>query len=401
MDRLKNIQLQKSKPKEKEYNLSDGAGLSLRIKPNGSKLWLFNYYRPITKKRANISFGSYPDVTLAQAREKRREARALLAEFIDPQDHKSEQLRELKNEYENKLEKVARSWLALKKPKITPDYYDDILRSLEIHIFPMMGRIPINKITAPRTIEILTKAGEKRELIKRLSQRLNQIMQYAVNTGMIDNNPLQGVRHAFESPEVKNNPTLRPEQLPQLMRSINFASIRQTTRCLIEWQLHTMTRPGEAAGTRWDEIDTKKAIWHIPAERMKKRRDHTIPLTKQTLGLLEHMRQFSGNSPFVFPANTSHRKPANASTVNMALKRMGYSGRLTAHGMRSIASTTLNEEGFNPDVIEAALAHVDTNETRRAYNRAEYLEKRRELQAWWSNYIEQAATGNYSLAAGF
>ncbi len=401
MNRLKNIQISKAKPREKEYSLSDGSGLFLRIKPNGSKMWLFNYDRPITKKRANISFGTYPEVSLAQARDKRQEARSLLSDHIDPQEHKAEKLNKLKNEHENTPEKVTHIWLDLKRAKITEDYHDDISRSLENHILPHIGKTPISRVTAPGTIEVLKKAGEKKELVKRLSQRLNEIMQYAVNTGMIDHNPLQGIRHAFEAPIVKNNPTLKPEQLPELMRSISQASIRKTTRCLIEWQLHTMTRPGEAAGTRWDEIDIEKAIWHIPAERMKKRRDHVIPLTKQTISLLEYMKQFSANSPYVFPSNTNHHKPANASTVNMALKRMGYGGRLTAHGMRSIASTTLNEEGFNPDVNEAALAHVDKNETRRAYNRAEYLKKRRKLQIWWSDYIERAATGNYSLAAGF
>lgn len=264
-----------------------------------------------------------------------------------------------------------------------------------------MGALPLHKVTAPKTIEVLKPIAAKGQLetVKRLSQRLNEIMVFAVNTGLLEANPLTGIKKAFPSPKKNHYPTLKPDQLPELMRALTTANIKITTRCVIEWQLHTMVRPSEAAGTRWAEIDLKSGQWNIPAERMKKARAHTVPLSEQAQALLEVMRPISGHLEHVFPADRQQGKAINEQTANMALKRMGFENRLVAHGMRALASTTLNEQGFDADVIEAALAHVDSNEVRKAYNRAEYIERRRVLMAWWSEHIEQAATGNMSLSS--
>ncbi len=400
---LTNTEVKQAKPRDKEYLLVDGDGLSLRIKPTGSKTWVFNYYRPYTKKRANLSFGIYPDVSLAQARERRREARQLVAQEIDPKQHRDEQNSAHQQSASSTLETITREWFKLKSAKVTLAYADDIIRSLENHIFPNLGKLPISKITAPLTIESLKPLANtgKLEMVKRISQRLNEVMIYAVNTGIIHSNPLAGIRHAFETPTVANNPTLKPDQLPELMTALSRANIRIVTRCLIEWQLHTMTRPTEAAGARWDEINLEDRLWIIPAERMKKRKEHVIPLTPQTLVLLDAIRPISGNSPYLFPSDINPRKHASSSTANMALKqRMGFKARLTAHSMRALASTTLNEQAFDVDVIESALAHTDKNHIRATYNRAQYIERRRKMMAWWSNHIEQAASGNLSLAAG-
>ena len=255
-------------------------------------------------------------------------------------------------------------------------------------------------LTARQVISTIQPIAAKGSLetVKRLCQRLNEIMTYSVNTGLLKANPLSGISQAFQAPEKKNMPSLAPEELPELMRILSTARIKLTTRCLIEWQLHTMTRPSEAAGARWAEIDKIKALWTIPAERMKKGKPHTVPLTSQCIKLLEVMRPISGSRDFVFPADRDFLTHTNEQTANAALKRMGFGGRLVAHGLRALASTTLNEEGFNPDVIEAALAHVHGNEVRRAYNRAKYLEQRREMMVWWSNYIERAAIGSLSLS---
>lgn len=182
------------------------------------------------------------------------------------------------------------------------------------------------------------------------------------------------------------------------MRTVAQAPIRRMTRCLIEWQLHTMTRPSEAAGTRWDEIDVDAKVWVIPAHRMKKRREHRIPLTEAMLGILTVVKSLSARSEYVFPAERNLMAPYNSQTVNMALKRMGFKSRLVSHGMRSLASTALNEQGFNRDWIEAALAHVDTNQVRSAYNRTDYLEQRREMMQWWSSFILASAVGSLSIA---
>jgi len=397
---LTNTEVKQAKPKEKVYTLSDGAGLQLRVKPNGSKLWLFDYKTPYTKKRTCLSFGSYPELSIADARKERVAARELLAQNIDPKEHRDEITRTVQQAHTNTLEHIASQWLEVKKGGVSADHAEDTWRSLELHIFPTLGKVPIQKLTAIKTIEVIKPIAAKGSLetVKRLCQRLNEIMVFALNTGILSSNPLAGINKAFHSPKKQHLPTLKPEQLPILMKALSMASIKLTTRCLIEWQLHTMVRPSEAAGTRWDEIDSENVIWTIPAERMKQKKSHIVPLTQQSLALLEMMKPISSRSEFVFPSDRNYKKHSHPQTANTALKRMGFANQLVAHGLRSLASTALNEEGFDPDIIEAALAHVGKNEVRNAYNRAEYIERRKPIMSWWSEQIENAARGSISLA---
>lgn len=389
---LNDTQIKQAKPKDKEYNLADGGGLMLRVKPNGTKLWIFNYSRPYTKKRANISFGPYPSLTLIKARKKRDDAQALLAQDIDPKSHRDETAKAERQQHAQILEEVAKRWLEVKRSKVSDDHADDIWRSLELHIFPSLGKIPIHKINAPDTIDAIRpiEAKGSLETVKRICQRLNEIMTHAVNTGIIHHNPLTGIKAAFSNPEKKHLPTIKEDALPDFLKALTNASINKTTRHLIEWQLHTMVRPSEAAGTRWDELDLNTGVWNIPAQRMKKKRPHTVPLSPQAIAILETMRPISGHRDHVFPSHRNPRNHTHPYTANMAIKRMGYGGKLVAHGLRSLASTTLNEQGFNHDIVEAALAHVDPNGTRAAYNHAKYIERRRTMMEWWSNFIERA-----------
>jgi integrase len=397
---LTNTEVKQAKPKEKVYTLSDGGGLQLRVKPNGSKLWLFDYFKPYTKKRTSLSFGSYPALSIADARNKREDARALLAKDIDPKDHRDETNRLIEEAHNNTLEHIAAQWLEVKKSKVSANHALDTWRSLEGHIFPNLGKVPIHKITAVKAIDTIKPIAAKGHLetVKRLCQRLNEIMVYAANTGLITANPLSGIGKAFQTPVKQHLPTLKPEQLPTLMAALSMASIKITTRCLIEWQLHTMVRPSEAAGTRWDEIDFENALWNIPAERMKKKKTHIVPLSSQSLELLNLMKPISSRSEYVFPSDRNLRTHTNAQTTNMALKRMGFEKQLVAHGLRALASTTLNEQGFDGDIIESALAHIGDNEVRNAYNRSEYIKRRIPMMNWWSEHIEKAANGNMSLS---
>ncbi|MAB61983.1 MAG: integrase [Pseudoalteromonas sp.] len=396
---LTNTEVQQAKPTDKEYILSDGEGLRLRVKPNGSKLWIFNYIKPATKKRANISFGVYPDLSLKEARIKRKEAREMLALDIDPAIHRAETKNKEKEEHENTLIHVAEQWFRVKKISISADYAQDIWRSLEKHIFPEIGKAPISRLRAPMVINVIRpiEAKGSLETVKRIIQRLNEIMIFAVNSGTIDSNPLAGIGKVFQAPQKQNMPSIPPSELPVFISKVANASIKLTTRCLIEWQLHTMVRPGEAAGTRWDEINFDSEIWSIPAGRMKKKRPHVVPLTKQALKLLEVMRPISGHREYVFPSDRNPKTHANPYSANVALKRMGFHKKLVAHGLRSIASTALNEHGFDPDIIESALAHVDRNQVRAAYNRTDYLERRKKMMAWWSSHIEESGKGNLTL----
>lgn len=397
---LTNTEVSQAKQKGTIYTLSDGGGLQLRVKPNGSKVWLLDYRRPYTKARTSLSFGAYPSISLAAARVKRDEARALLAQDIDPQEYRDECAREHEAAHNNTLKSIASQWLEIKKTTVTPEHAEDTWRSLQLHIFPTLGKIPIYKITAVKVIEAITPIAAKGNLetVKRLCQRLNEVMTYAVNSGVVAANPLTGIGKAFQTPTKRHQPTLTPAQLPALMKALSVASIKLTTRCLIEWQLHTMVRPGEAAGTRWVEIDLTKNVWAIPAERMKKNKPHTVPLSPQAVQLLELIKPISGRSKFVFPSDRNTRRHAHPQTANTALKRMGFDKTLVAHGMRALASTTLNDQGFDPEVIEAALAHSGKDEVRNAYNRAEYVARRIPMMNWWSERIEKAATGNMSLA---
>ena len=387
---LTNTEVKQAKPKEKIYKLGDGDGLQLRVKPSGSKTWLFDYVKPQSKKRSSIGLGSYPAISLADARKRRDSAREMVAKGIDPKEHKEQVQRRERDLSENTFEKVTSDWFNVKKHEVTPDYAEDIWRSLELHIMPRLGKQPISKINAPETIETLKPVAAKGNLetVRRVCQRLNEVMNFAVNTGLAQANPLYGIKSAFSKPKKDLMPSIQPEELPELMEALNYASIKLVTRCLIEWQLHTMVRPSEAVGARWSEIDFDELIWHIPAERMKKDREHHVPLTPQTIKILNRLKPISGNREFIFPADRNPKVHMNAQTANAALKRMGFQKRLVAHGMRALASTTLNEKGFDPDVIEAALAHVDKNQVRRAYNRADYLERRREMMEWWSFHIE-------------
>lgn len=392
---LTNAKVQQSKPRDKEYNLFDGNGLMLRVKPNGSRLWIFNYLRPFTKKRMNISFGIYPAVTLAAARTKRAAARELLAQSIDPKEHRDTHASEQRGQLTSTLTKVAQSWYALKANKVTPKTGQRIWASIENHLLSDLGKYPISKLTAPITIEVLQPIASNGglELVRRLCQRLNEIMNHAVNVGLIDVNSLSGIKSAFDTPTSQHMPTLKPEQLPELMRALNSDDIKIVTKCLIEFQLHTMTRPVEAATARWDEINLGEKLWTIPADKMKMKREHSIPLTEQAIYLLERLKPISGHREYVFPANNSPQRHTSSETANLALKRMGFKNRLVSHGLRALASSTLNEQGFDPDIIERALSHVDKNEVRRAYNRAEYLERRRIMMIFWSEHIEEATHG--------
>jgi len=392
---LTNTEIKQAKPKDKDYPLSDGHGLQLRVKSNGSKLWLFNYYRPYTKKRANLSLGRYPDVTLAQARVKTKEARELVAQDIDPQAHKQEVNSKQQEAISNTFGVVANKWLLLKREQVKTETAEKAWSTLNKHVLPGLANIPVNQIKPKTILSILNPVAAKGSLetVKRLCRNINEVMRLAVALGLIEVNYLTDITKTFPAPKKSNMPTIKPEQLPELMASLRDANLMRTTRHLVAWQLHTMTRPTEAVTAKWADIDLDKKIWVIPAERMKMGKAHTIPLTPQVIVILENLRAMNGQREYIFAGHKNPSTHASESGVNMALKRMGFKGRLVAHGMRSLASTTLNEQGFDPDVIEAALSHVDKNEIRRAYNHAEYIERRRIMMGWWSDRIEEASTG--------
>ena len=357
---LTNNEILKAKPREKDFTLHDGDGLFLLVKTSGKKLWRFRYQRPVSSSRTNLSLGSYPALTLAAARQIRDQHLATLAQGMDPQLLQEQASEQRQIELDSIFSTVAANWFQIKSRSVTEDYAKDIWRSLDKDVFPEIGNMPVQEIKARTIVEALEpiKARGALETVRRLVQRVNEIMIYAVNTGLIDANPVSGVGMAFEKPKKQNMPTLRPEELPKLMRSLVMSNLSVP-------------------------IDINAKLWTIPAERMKAKREHIVPLSSKALDVLHVMKPISSHREFIFPSRCDPKQPMNSQTANAALKRIGYGGKLVAHGMRSIASTAMNEFGFNADVIEAALAHIDKNEVRRAYNRSVYLTQREELMEWW------------------
>ncbi|MCK3656560.1 hypothetical protein A4G19_12655 [Pasteurellaceae bacterium Macca] len=365
------------------------------MKATGAKLWRFNYCKPFTKKRTEISLGRFPEVSLKQARDKRAEYRALLAENIDPQTHRQQE--KLKAKIPTLFE-MAQQWYKLKETQIKPNTLNGYWRMLNNHLFPKSGYIPINEILPP-IIKTILQPLEKRKAtltIHRILSLLNEIMSFAINSGLIETNRCISLSKTFTQHKRQHLATIRPEELPDFLNVLHNYKALGRVKTLILWQLLTMTRPSEAAGAKWAEIDLTAKTWTIPASRMKMGKEHIIPLSTQAISLLRFEWQFSHNSSYVFPSIKRKNKPPSSRTQGQAISATVFRNRLTAHGLRSIASTYLNEYEpmINSDVIEACLSHVIGSQVRRAYNRSNYLEHRKPVMQLWGDYVEQCAPPN-------
>ncbi|HCQ0109759.1 integrase domain-containing protein [Citrobacter braakii] len=394
--KLTDTEIKSTKPADKEINLFDGDGLILRIAPltkGGKKNWYFRYAVPVSKKRTKMSLGTYPHLTLARARTLRDEYLSLLANGIDPQVHNSNKANALKNATEHTLQAVARKWLdeKVKTSGISQDHAEDIWRSLERNIFPGLGNVPVNEIR-PKLLKQHLDPIEQRgvlETLRRIISRLNEIFRYAATEELIEFNPADNLGQRFSKPKKQNMPALPPSELPRFLTMLNNASVRMETRLLIEWQLLTWVRPGEAVRARWSDIDMETCMWNIPAEFMKMKKPHKVPLSKGALRVLDSMKAINGHREWVFPSIKAPLNHMHEQTANADIIRMGFGGELVAHGMRSIARTATKESGkFRTDVLEAALAHSKKDEIIAAYNRAEYLVERVVLMQWWSDFVE-------------
>lgn len=394
--KLTDTEIKSTKPSDKETNLFDGDGLMLRIAPlssGGKKNWYFRYAVPVTKKRTKVCLGTYPHLTLARARALRDEYLSLLANGIDPQVHINDKANALKSATEHTLQAVARKWLdeKVKTSGISKDHAEDIWRSLERNIFPGLGNVPINEIR-PKLLKQHLDPIEQRgilETLRRVISRLNEIFRWAATEELIEFNPADNLGQRFSKPKKQNMPALPPSELPRFLVALNNASVRLETRLLIEWQLLTWVRPGEAVRARWSDIDMDNHMWNIPAEFMKMKKPHKVPLSKGAIRVLNTMGSISGHREWIFPSIKAPLNHMHEQTANAAIIRMGFGGELVAHGMRSIARTAAEESGkFRTEVLEAALAHSKKDEIIAAYNRAEYISEREKLMQWWSNYIQ-------------
>ena len=391
----------------RESTLGDGEGLYLKATPNLSntkiphKTWIFRYKSPTLNKRRTKGLGSYPSVSLKQAREKREACLRVLRQGLDPNDKNALSIESLT------VRQVSWAWFTDKKrPEVTLDYADDIWRSFELHVFPKLGDVPICNIRANDVYEkllYLQQSGSL-ETLRRLCSRLRDVMSYAVSRGLIEHNCLYDLSKSYTAPRVTPLPTIRPDELGQFLKDLANVQIQFTTRCQIEWLMLTIVRPAEAAAAEWEEINFDKKIWTIPGSRMKNSKkavrtdlgDHLVPLSTHCLKLLEIMRPISGHRRYIFPGQRTPNNPMSSQSANMVIKRMGYKGRFVSHGFRKLASTYLNERGFSGDHIEKSLAHKDKNAIRAIYNQAEYIEPRRLIMQAWADFIETSAKGKYT-----
>jgi integrase len=385
---LTDLAIKQAKPQDKIYYLKDGGSLFLEVTPAGGKNWRFRYR--FNGKAGVLSPGKYPAVSLAEARERAAEARRLLADGISPGEAKKEAKLAAQVASASAFEVIAIEWHEKQLPRWTAGHAARIMDSLVKDVFPHLGRINVAELTAPKILACVQKV-EKRGAVEtagRVLQRINAVLRYAIQTGRTDRNPANDVVGALTAQKVQHMPALPRAELPEFYRRLAAANLYQPTRIAMHLLVLTFVRPGELRAARWEEFDIERAEWRIPAERMKMRQPHIVPLSRQALTLLATLQPLTGRGALLFPAMTDHAKPMSENTLSYAMGRMGYQGVATPHGFRALASTTLNEEGFDPDVIERQLAHAERNKVRAAYHRAEYLDERRKMMQWWADFLD-------------
>ncbi|UPK79884.1 tyrosine-type recombinase/integrase [Proteus vulgaris] len=384
---LTDIQIRKANPKEKPYTLNDGNGLSLLIEPNGSKGWRFRYR--FAGKPKMISLGVYGQVTLAEARKKRDEAKKQLAENINPSDARKSEKIALRYATENTFYAVAMEWHSSKCSTWSDGYASEILRCFENDIFPYIGKRPIDQIAPLELLAVLQKI-EKRgalEQANKIRRRCGEVFRYAVITGRVKYNPAPDLAGAINKPETKHFPFLREDEIPDFVKALNNYQGSKITKYATQLLMLTGVRTVELRLAEWSEFDFDNVIWEIPKERMKKRRPHLVPLSPQVIAILNELKVITGYYPLLFPGRNDVRKPISEASINKVIEKIGYKGRLTGHGFRHMMSTILHENGFDSAWIELQLAHVDKNSIRGIYNHALYLENRKNMLKWYSSNI--------------
>ena len=389
---LSDAKVRNAKPRAKAYKIADGEGLFLLIMPSGSKYWRLKYF--FAGKEKLLALGVYPEIGLAEARERRAQARKVLAAGNDPGEAKKEAKRLVILKSANSFEVVAREWFEKRKHEWASTSAHTMLFRLENHILPKLGKRPIADITAPevlamiRVVEGQGHAGNWRGVIMQIC---GQIFMYAIATGRAERNPVPDLRGALKTPVAKHHSFLNASELPEYLKKLNAYDGNLQTKLALRFLLLTFVRTIELRGAQWKEIDWEKAEWRIPAERMKMKELHIVPLSSQAIAVLRELEKLSGNRQYVFPNEQNPATFMSENTMLYALYRMGYHSRTTGHGFRSTASTILNEHDFRADVIERQLAHDERNTVRAAYNHAQYLPERRKMMQWWADYLDRVA----------
>ncbi len=394
--KLTNTAALKAKPEAKPYKMADGGGMYLEVMPNGSKYWRLKYR--VAGKEKRLALGVYPDVSLKDARARRDEARKLLANGDDPGAVKQAQKRQAKLSTANSFEAIAREYHALKTPMWSQHHATDWINTLEREVFPKFGHRPLAEIETPDVLDIL-RALEARgtfEIRARVLQRVRAVFSFAIGSGRARLNPAAGIGREVlaPSPKVKHMPALEAKEMPKFLRALAEYQERAKSSPIVfaatRLLMLTFVRTGEVRGAQWNEFDLDAALWVIPAERMKARQPHTVPLSRQAVEVVKALQSLTGHLPALFPNRNGNGAVISENTVLKVIENIGYKGRMTGHGFRTVASTYLNNLGtIRPDMIEAQLAHGDRDQVRAAYNRADYMEYRKAMMQFWADTLDK------------
>ncbi len=402
-------EIENAKPAGKPYKLTDGGGLCLLIAPSGAKLWRWRYY--FEGKEKMMAFGEYPLVSLKDARELHFAARKTLAGGVDPMaerkaesEAKQREIEARLREAESSFEKIARKWWAVWSVGKSPRHADTVMRRLEADVFPAYGHKFIDAVTAADIRELmLSVAGrEARDVAKRVHETTGQIFRYAIAHGIATRNPAADFkpRDILAQAKSENFARVDAKDLPELLARMDDYNGDAITRFAMKLMAYTFVRTSELIEAPWTEFDLDNARWIIPPERMKMDTPHIVPLSRQSVEVLRALKLLTGNGRLVFPGANDKNKPISNNTILYALYRLGYQGRMTGHGFRGLASTILNESGFDEPHVELQLAHMKRNKVAAAYNHAKYLKQRTVMMQWWADYLEgQLAKGRQAMAA--
>ena len=394
--RLTDTAIRKAKPGAKPVKLADGGGLYLLLRPDGARWWRWDYRRPVTGKRNTLSLGTYPETGLADARARHAEARKALAAGIDPGEQRKAEKAAGLERAGNSFEVVAREWLA--KQTWVAGYRDKVDAWMVNDVFPYIGGKPVAEVTAPDFLRVARRIEERGaiESAHRILQNCGQVMRYAIATGRADRNPVADLKGALTTAEGRHHAAITdPLALGGLLRAIEGYYGDPVTRAALKLSGLLFVRPGELRHAEWEEIDLDKAEWNIPADKMKMRQPHLVPLCDQAVAILRELHPLTGRGQYVFPGARSPRRPMSNNAINAALRRMGYdTDTMTAHGFRATARTLLDEVlGFRPDYIEHQLAHAVRDPNGRAYNRTAHLAERRKMMQGWADYLHNLREG--------
>jgi integrase len=383
------IQVQNAKGRPKPYKLHDERGLYLLIKPNGGKYWRFKYR--FEGKEKLLSVGTYPDTDLKTARQRRDESRRAVEAGFDPSQERKTDRQKRKVSRKNTFKAMADEWLSKQQGRWSDGSQKSVKRSLENNVTPYIGEKPVTEVSKSDVMDIIRRI-ECRESVStaiRVRQRMAEVFRYAIGTDRAFRNPASEIDKAIlQKPKrTKHFSVIGKQEIPDFLKKLDAYDGEKTTRLALRLLLLTFVRTKELRMAEWQEFDLDKAVWVVPAERMKKRRALVVPLSFQALDVLKDLQSKTGGGRYVLPSRDK-KGFMSENTILYAIYRMGYHSRMTGHGVRALASTLLNEMGFRPDVIERQLAHEEVNEVRAAYNRAEYLDERKKMMQHWADYLD-------------